>query len=88
MRTSLSNELTRLLTHRGVNAVAESFFATLEHELLTDTDFACPREAHAAVATFIDAWYNAERRHSTLGYVSPVAYEQQLRRADRQGKAA
>ena len=70
------------------NSVAESFFATVEHELLADTDFASPHEAHVAIAAFIDAWYNAERRHSTLGYVSPVAYEQQLRRADRQGKAA
>lgn len=70
------------------NAVAESFFATLEHELLADADFAGPREAHVAVAAFIDAWYNPERRHSTLGYVSPIAYEQQLRRADRSAKAA
>ena len=70
------------------NAVAESFFATLEHELLADADFAGAREAHAAVAAFIDEWYNPERRHSTLGYVSPIAYEQQLRRADRAAKAA
>lgn len=70
------------------NAVAESFFATLEHELLADADFAGPREAHVAVAAFIDEWYNPERRHSTLGYVSPIAYEQQLRRADWPAKAA
>jgi transposase InsO family protein len=61
------------------NAVAESFFATLEHELLADADFHTRREAHAAVAEFIDTWYNGERRHSTLGYVSPVQYEVQLR---------
>jgi transposase InsO family protein len=65
------------------NAVAESFFATLEHELLADADFMTPREAHAAVAAFIDTWYNPERRHSTLGYVSPVQYEQQLRQLAR-----
>ena len=70
------------------NAVAESFFATLEHELLADADFAGPREAHVGVAAYIDEWYNPERRHSTLGYVSPVQYEQQLRRADRPAKAA
>jgi transposase InsO family protein len=70
------------------NAVAESFFATLEHELLADADFTGPREAHVAVAAFIDEWYNPERRHSTLGYVSPIAYEQQLRRADRPAIAA
>ena len=63
--------------------VAESFFATLEHELLADTDFHTRREAHRAVAEFIEAWYNPERRHSTLGYVSPVQYEQQLARSAR-----
>jgi putative transposase len=61
------------------NAVSESFFATLEHELLADADFHTRREAHHAVAEFIDTWYNGERRHSTLGYVSPVQYEAQLR---------
>ena len=62
------------------NAVSESFFATLEHELLADADYHTRRDAHAAVAEFIDTWYNGERRHSTLGYVSPVQYEVQLRR--------
>lgn len=65
------------------NAVSESFFATLEHELLADADFHTRREAHHAVADFIDTWYNGERRHSTLGYVSPVQYEQQLRQVAR-----
>jgi len=65
------------------NAVAESFFATLEHELLADADFHTRREAHTAVAAFIDTWYNAERRHSTLGYVSPVQYERQLAQSAR-----
>ena len=59
--------------------MSESFFATLEHELLADADFHTRREAHHAVAEFIDTWYNGERRHSTLGYVSPVQYEAQLR---------
>jgi transposase InsO family protein len=61
------------------NAVAESFFSTLEHELLATADFRTRPEAHRAVAAFIETWYNAERRHSTLGYVSPVQYEQLLR---------
>lgn len=61
------------------NAVSESFFATLEHELLADADFATRREARDAVAMFIESWYNVERRHSTLGYLSPVQYEAQLR---------
>jgi putative transposase len=61
------------------NAVAESFFATLEHELLATSDFHSHREAERAIADFIDGWYNPERRHSTLGYVSPMQYERQLR---------
>ena len=65
------------------NAVAEAFFATLEHELLADADFATRAEAHRAVAEFIELWYNAERRHSTLGYVSPMQYERQLGRPAR-----
>jgi putative transposase len=65
------------------NAVAESFFATLEHELLATADFHSHREAERAIAAFIDGWYNPERRHSTLGYVSPMQYERQLRRTAR-----
>ena len=65
------------------NAVAEAFFATLEHELLAGADFATRAEAHRAVAEFIEVWYNAERRHSTLGYVSPMQYERQLGRVAR-----
>ncbi len=64
------------------NAVAESFFATLEHELLADADFASRDAARGAIFEFVEAWYNRERRHSSLRYVSPVQYEAQL--ADRQ----
>jgi putative transposase len=60
------------------NAVAESFFSTLEHELLADADFHSRHEAQRAIFEFIEIWYNRERRHSTLGYVSPVQYERQL----------
>lgn len=64
---------------RWDNAVSESFFSTLEHELLADESFHTRREAHRCVAEFIESWYNVERRHSTLGYVSPVQYEEELR---------
>lgn len=57
--------------------MAESFFSTLEHELLAGTTFATRAEAHRALAEFV-GWYNAERRHSTLGYVSPMQYERRL----------
>ena len=62
------------------NAVAESFFATLKIELLQDT--AWPTRAHArhAIVEYIELFYNARRRHSALGYLSPVVFEQQWRR--------
>ena len=53
--------------------MAESFFATLEHELLADVDFPSRREAHHAIFDYIEVWYNRERRHSSLGYISPVS---------------
>ena len=63
------------------DAVAESFFATLEHELLTESDFASRQAARRAIFEFIEVWYNRERRHSSLGYVSPTEYEQRLQAA-------
>jgi transposase InsO family protein len=62
------------------NAVAESFFATLDAELRAEADWATPAEAAAAVCEFV-GWYNARRRHSTLGYCSPIEYELRLRAA-------
>ena len=59
------------------NAVAESFFATLEHELIADHDWATRTDARRDIFAFIEQWYNRERQHSSLGYVSPVQYEQQ-----------
>jgi transposase InsO family protein len=63
------------------NAVVESFFATLTKELLADGVFATRDDARHALGTFIEAWYNRERRHSSLGFRSPVEYEEQLGRA-------
>lgn len=59
------------------NAVAESFFATLELELIDRHTWATRAEARRAIFQFIETWYNARRRHSTLGYVSPSEYERQ-----------
>ena len=57
------------------NALCESFFATLECELLDRRAFASRAEARLAVFEFIEGWYNPHRRHSALGYTSPVDYE-------------
>jgi putative transposase len=57
------------------NAMCESFFATLECELLERFRFRTKAEAEAAVFQFIEGWYNPHRLHSSLGYVSPVNYE-------------
>jgi len=59
------------------NAVAESFFATLKRELLPNATWATHEEARTAVFEYIEVWYNRQRRHSSLGYLSPVAYELQ-----------
>lgn len=60
------------------NAVAESFFATLEWELAADADWHTRREARQAVFEYIEIWYNRQRRHSTLGYMTPARYDEML----------
>ena len=55
--------------------MCESFFATLECELLERCRFKTQVEARMAVFDFIEGWYNPRRRHSALGYVSPIEYE-------------
>ena len=57
------------------NAMAESFFATLECELIERCVFRSRAEARRAVFEFIEGWYNPRRRHSALGYRSPVEFE-------------
>jgi putative transposase len=59
------------------NALCESFFATLECELLDRRRFKTQAEARMAVFEFIEAWYNPHRRHSGLDYFSPMEYEKQ-----------
>ena len=57
------------------NAMCESFFATLECELLERRKFQTKAEARMATFQFIKGWYNPGRRHSALGYMSPINYE-------------
>ena len=60
------------------NAVVESFFATLEWELIERSDWHTRDEARLAIFEYIECWYNQKRRHSSLGYLSPMEYEQKL----------
>lgn len=57
------------------NAVTETFFHTLKTELMFDCVFNTREEAKAAMFEYIEIFYNRERRHSTLGYCSPVDFE-------------
>jgi putative transposase len=68
--------------NRWDNAVAESFFATLKTELVHDADWHMRDEARSALFEYIEVWCNRVRRHSTLGYKSPVQYElEQMQKA-------
>lgn len=58
------------------NAVAESFFSTLKNELIHHCDFMNREQARAAIFDYIEIFYNRQRRHQTLGYVSPMHFEQ------------
>ena len=82
-----SAEYQRALDGRGIwcsmsrkgncwdNAVAESFFSSLKMELVHDICFMSRAEAKAALFEYIEVFYNRKRRHSSLGYVSPLEYE-------------
>ena len=61
------------------NAVAESFFATLEWELIARRDWRNPDEARRDIFAYLETWYNRRRRHSRLDYRSPARDEAQLR---------
>lgn len=63
------------------NAMAESFFSTLEAELLSRRRFASQGEARMACFSYIEGWYNPVRLHSALGYRSPMTYEAEMQTA-------
>ena len=63
------------------NALCESFFATLECELLDRRRFGTQAEARMAVFEFLEGWYNPHRRHSALGYLSPAEFERRRKAA-------
>ena len=78
-RRALEREgITCSMSRRGNcwdNAVAESFFGTLKVELVHENDFATRQEAEAQITEYIEDFYNVRRRHSSLGYESPLAFE-------------
>ena len=57
------------------NTAAESFFATLKKELVNDAAWQTREEARASLFEYIEVWYNRERRHSSIDYLSPADYE-------------
>ena len=65
------------------NAVAESWFATLEIELIEDADWHTRAEARPAIFEFIEVWYNRQRRHSSLEYLTPAEFDKRLWEASR-----
>lgn len=69
------------------NAMCESFFATLECELLDRVRFRTQGEARMAVFDFIEGWYNPSRRHSGIEYLSPMEFERRVRRVVDEGHA-
>jgi transposase InsO family protein len=85
-----SEDYRRLLEQRGIacsmsrkgncwdNAVAESFFSTLKQELVYLSTFKTRQEAKLALFEYIEVFYNRKRRHSSLGYLSPVEYERSV----------
>lgn len=69
------------MSRRGVcldNAVAESFFSNLKNELVHHCDFASREAARAAIFDYIEVFYNRQRRHQSLNYLTPAQFEQRM----------
>ena len=69
---------TTIKTGKSSIAMAESFFATLECELIDRRRFDDPDHARREIFRFIEGWYNPRRRHSAIGYKSPINYERSI----------
>jgi transposase InsO family protein len=89
-----SGDYRKALKHHGIvcsmsrrgdcwdNAVAESFFATLKVELVHDATWATRAAAEVELFDYLEVFYNGQRRHSALGYLSPRAFERQRAQAE------
>jgi len=75
------NNITASMSRKGNcydNAFAESFFATLKKELIYRNHYKTKDEAKKAIFEYIEVWYNRERLHSSIGFMSPVQFEESL----------
>ena len=70
------------------NAMAESFFASLQCELLNRRSFKSKAEARAALFTYIEGWYHPRRRHGSIGYLSPNEFERRQQQITQDRKLA
>jgi putative transposase len=70
------------------NAMAESFFATLECELIDRRSWKTHTEARHAIFTWIESWYNPKRRHSSIGQISPIEFERKHQRSKQANEGA
>lgn len=70
------------------NAVVESFFSTLKRELVYHQPYTTRNQARSAIFEYVEVFYNRQRRHSALGYVSPTEYEAQYCMQHRMEQAA
>lgn len=69
------------------NAMMESLFGRFKSELIHLTDFQTRAQGREEIFGYIEAFYNRQRRHSSLGYLSPVEYEERAMAAPRRGEA-
>jgi putative transposase len=88
-----ANRFQRLMTDHGVvcsmsrsgnvcdNAAMESFFSSLKTERTARKMYRTRNEAKADVFDYIECFYNPKRRHSTIGYLSPVEFEKRMKLA-------
>ena len=60
------------------NALMESFYRTIKRELIQGANFETPEQAQMEIFKYIELYYNTKRIHSSLGYVSPIQFENQV----------
>lgn len=78
------NKMIASMSRRGNcydNAPTESWFATLKRELVYRTSYTTHPQARQDIFEYVEVWYNRQRKHSAIGYKSPVAYEEQWKKS-------